>query len=78
MVFVFISLIVLVVILFNLGERYGKWQCKKHGHQLMGVGPLEHMCWTDMCWRCHEQVTIHLWGPYPHTCKEREGEMNAR
>lgn len=41
--------------------------CKLFGHRWMGIGPLEHICITDICWRCRTKRSVHASGEWGHT-----------
>jgi hypothetical protein len=45
-----------------------RWWCRRFGHRWAGQPALEHICTEDWCWRCWDKRTIHLTGPWEHTC----------
>lgn len=54
------------------------WWCRWFGHRMLGtkaLGGHEHICTYDYCLRCDMIETVHLTGPWPHTCEERLGEQ---
>lgn len=53
-----------------------RWICNRFGHRWMGVTPREHICIEDVCWRCWDHKTVHLYGEWSHTCGEKYGEKN--
>lgn len=55
----------------------GKLICKLKGHKWMTERHYEHICVTDMCWRCGEKRVIHLWGSWGHTCEELKGQRDS-
>jgi hypothetical protein len=52
-------------------------RCSWVGHDWMGVGPFEHICFIDNCWRCREKRWVHLTGPWPHTCGSDSEEVRG-